>query len=87
MCCASAEPQTLPEASQNVHIGPPAYQTEDGSFKLDLSCLIQHADLPQAMLDALRAIDIHSGQWPVNALQQATSLDKSQLLALQVMLA
>ena len=76
-----------PDAAEKLHVGPPAYQTEEGVFKLDLSCLCNTDGLPDATLQAVRSIDLHNGQWPEGALQQVTTLDKSQLWALQVMLA
>lgn len=61
-------------------IPPPAYQLEAISFKLDLSCL---ASDPQSGVDAIAAIDSQANEWPFAALRQATTLDDSQLRALQ----
>ena len=71
-----------PEA---IAVAPPAYQTEAGRFTLDLSCLVSTEEHNEDALSAIKAIDVHAGQWPSAALQQLTSLDQSQLLALKVM--
>lgn len=62
----------------------PAYQTDEGTFRLDLSCLAEGTGHVEEALDAVKSIDILAGQWPSDALQQVTTLDQSQLLALQV---
>ena len=62
-------------------IPPPAYQLEAISFKLDLSCMASH---PKAAAAAIGAIDSQASEWPLAALRQATTLDDSQLKALQV---
>ncbi len=62
----------------------PAYLTQDASFRLDLSCLLDEAVHDDEALDAVKAIDILAGHWPSDTLQEVTSLDQSQLLALQV---
>lgn len=61
-------------------IPPAAYQLEAPSFKLDLSCLTPDA---KAAAGAI-AIDSQASEWPLAALCQATTLDDSQLKALQV---
>ena len=62
----------------------PAYLTQDASFRLDLSCLLDEAVHDDEALDAVKAIDILAGHWPSDTLQEVTTLDQSQLLALQV---
>ncbi len=63
----------------------PAYLTQDVSFRLDLSCLLDEAVRnDEEALDAVKAIDILAGHWPSDTLQEVTTLDQSQLLALQV---
>lgn len=74
------EPQLTPS---KMHIPPPAYQQGATSFKLDLSCLSAN---PQCQRDVISAIDSQAIQWPMTALRQATTLDNSQLRALQVCL-
>ena len=74
------EPQMTPS---KMHIPPPAYQQGATSFKLDLSCLSAN---PQCQPDVISAIDSQAIQWPMTALRQATTLDDSQLRALQVCL-
>lgn len=80
----SAEAAETSTTTATVDIGHPDYQRENNRFELDLLCLTQHADLAQDLLDAVKAIDISTDQWPDDALQQTTTLDKSQLSALQV---
>ncbi|KAL3153759.1 hypothetical protein ABBQ32_013348 [Trebouxia sp. C0010 RCD-2024] len=63
-------------------IPPAAYQLEAPSFKLDLSCLTPDA---KAAAGAI-AIDSQASEWPLAALCQATTLDDSQLKALQAAL-
>ena len=52
----------------------------------DLSCLLHDTvrDDDDDTLDAVKVIDILAGHWPSNTLQEVTTLDQSQLLALQV---
>lgn len=68
-------------APSGMFIPPPAYQLEAPSFKLDLSCLTPDA---KAAAGAIAAIDSQASEWPLAALRQATTLDDSQLKALQV---
>ena len=86
-CCIFAVNKQISEAAEKLQVGPPTYQTEEGVFKLDLSCLGNTNGLPDTTPQAVRSIDLHNDQWPEYALQQLTTLDKSQLWALQVMLA
>lgn len=72
-----------PVTPSEMHIPPPAYQQGATSFKLDLSGLSSN---PQCQSDAITAIDSQAIQWPMAALRQATTLDNSQLRALQVCL-
>ncbi len=71
-------------SQHDVHIPAPAYQTESASFKLDLSCLADASQQSCDFLDAIKTIDILSGEWPTDALHQATTLDQSQMQALKV---
>ena len=72
--------------SETLHIKvlPPAYQTEEAPFYLDLSCLVSE-ECQTEDLTAVKAIDVHAGQWPEAELQRLTTLDQSQLLALKVL--
>lgn len=81
--CCYVEASTS-ASSTTAHVGAPDYQTEEGCLLLDLSCLTQHADLPQEVADTVKNININRGSWADGALQQTTTLDRSQLLALQV---
>lgn len=71
---------------EEIDVSPPAYQTEEGFFRLDLSFLVdgdQHLkDIN--ILGEIKAIDVHAGDWPDQELQQMTTLDHSQLQALKV---
>ena len=66
-----------------MHVAPPAYQTDGAPFYLDLSCLVS-TEHKEADLTDFKEIDVHAGQWPQAELQQLTTLDQSQLLALKV---
>lgn len=72
---------------QEIRVAPPAYQTEDLFFSLDLSCLVggEH-DQPEdkSALNQIKAIEGYAGDWPDQTLQQMTTLDHSQLQALKV---
>ncbi|MCJ1303589.1 NFX1-type zinc finger-containing protein 1 [Hypocenomyce scalaris] len=65
-------------------VAPPAYQTtEGGAFKLNLSCMMDGIGHDDDAVDAIKAIDILAGEWPSDVLQEVTTLDQSQLLAVQ----
>lgn len=82
-----AENATAVPVLQGIHVSPPAYQTEDLFFSLDLSCLVSGKhEQPEdkCALDNVKAIEAYAGDWPDQALQQMTTLDHSQLQALKV---
>lgn len=83
----SAGRESPPPTAAAARVAAPAYLTQDASFRLDLSCLLDEAvrdDDDDDALDAVKAIDILAGHWPSDTLQEVTTLDQSQLLALQV---
>ena len=84
LCCT--DDAGLAPVLEEIYVGPPAYQTEEGFFRLDLSCLVgadeHHHD--KGALGNIKAIDVHAGDWPDDKLQQMTTLDHSQLQALKV---
>jgi hypothetical protein len=77
-------PPPPPVAAAAARVAAPAYLAQDASFRLDLSCLLDEAVHDDDALDAVKAIDILAGYWPSDTLQEVTTLDQSQLLALQV---
>ena len=82
-----AESESSPPTQVESRVAAPAYQTtEAGAWKLDLSCMIDGIEHNDGAVDAVRAIDVLAGQWPSDALQEVTTLDQSQLLAVQVRL-
>jgi len=85
---AGGESPPPPPTAAAARVAAPAYLTQDASFRLDLSCLLHEAvhddDDDDDALDAVKAIDILAGHWPSDTLQEVTTLDQSQLLALQV---
>lgn len=68
-------------------MGSPDYQAHDHSFNFDLSCLVAFPEHHKEAMTAVRAVDVQPGRWPMRELQEATTLDESQLQALQVRLA
>ena len=64
----------------------PAYQIEDLDFRLNLSCLVGGDKQDATLMQAISSVDILGGQRPDEALRQLTTLDQSQLMALQVIL-
>ena len=82
-CCA--DDAKVPATSEKMYVRPPAYQTDQGSFTLDLSCLVDGNEdcEDEDALDEIKAVDLH-GYWPNQELQQMTTLDLSQLQALKV---
>lgn len=69
-----------------LNVGPPDYQTDAANFKLDLSCLVEPQQQHREAMAAIQAISVQPGRWPMKELQEATTLDESQLQALQVRL-
>ena len=69
---------------EGIYVSPPAYQTEEGFFRLDLSCLVDDDHRLKDIPDEIKSTDVHAGNWPDQELQQMTTLDHSQLQALKV---
>ena len=86
-CTLYAEPGSSLPTKMERRVAPPAYQTtEGGAFKLNLSCMMDGIGHDDDAVDAIKAIDILAGEWPSDVLQEVTTLDQSQLLAVQVTL-
>lgn len=81
--CVAGPDQAAP-SKEHIDISAPPYQIEDLDFRLNLACLVTDAKPDASLMQAVSSIDILGGQWPNEALQQFTTLDQSQLLALQV---
>ncbi|KAL0023688.1 hypothetical protein WJX79_001943 [Trebouxia sp. C0005] len=75
-----------PPTAAAIRVAAPAYLAQDASFRLDLSCLLDEAVHDDEALDAVKAIDILAGHWPSDTFQEVTSLNQSQMLALQAAL-
>lgn len=84
-CCADDDAK-VPAVLDKIYVSPPAYQTDQGSFFLDLTCLVDGDEDAQDedVLDDIKTIDVHGGYWPTDGVQQVTSLDLSQQQALKV---
>ncbi|KAL0023606.1 hypothetical protein WJX77_006297 [Trebouxia sp. C0004] len=78
--------ESPPPTAAAARVGGPAYLTQDASFRLDLSCLLDEAVHDDEALNAVKTIDLLAGHWPSDTLQEVTTLDQSQLLALQAAL-
>lgn len=82
--CPAGVGDITPDIQQS-SIPLPAYQTGEGPFCLDLSCLLddscKHSEEATA---AIKAVNVQARQWPSAALERLTTLDQSQLLALKV---
>ena len=81
-CAGSASSSSNSTASKAAHA--PAYLIDKGAQGIDLSSLISPARRSEAAESALSSVDVLGGAWPMQALEQYSTLDPAQRSAIQV---